>query len=132
MSPPLLACLGIALLAALAGLVYTVSKRKAAHATPEPLPDPADEDDPYTARFVAPRTPQEVVEAPPEEVPDPIVWSEQDDVYRPIPVDAGPFVASLALKRIPEIRAGQTGLFLRRSVHEKVLTHLKTDLAVER
>src|SRR5438552_3079638 len=60
-----------------------------------------------------------------------IVWDEQEDVYRPTPVDACTFVQTFGLKRVPEIRQGQSYLFVQRQAFARLQAHLKGDLSVE-
>jgi proteasome lid subunit RPN8/RPN11 len=129
MSPILLYIAVGGILAALA-LARLTSRRRDSASSPDLLAEAENEDDPYTARYVAPKTPQEP-EPPKTDLPDPLIWQEQEDVYRPVPVDGLSFVRSLPLKQVPEIKEAGATIFIRRHTYAQILAHLKSNLEVE-
>ena len=60
-----------------------------------------------------------------------IEWSEQDDVYRPQHVQIAEFLATLSLKRIPDMRRGTAWCFIRRLAYAKIQAHLRSDTRIE-
>jgi proteasome lid subunit RPN8/RPN11 len=70
--------------------------------------------------------------SPPGEAADEeIEWTEQEDVYRPRPVDANSYLRSLGLPKPIEAKAGQAVALVRRAAYQHLNEHLRTDMAVE-
>jgi len=67
----------------------------------------------------------------PAEPEEEIVWSEQDDVYRPRPIDARIFLEGLSLPSVPRLRAGEPIVLIRAPAHEAILDHLKSNVTIE-
>jgi proteasome lid subunit RPN8/RPN11 len=65
------------------------------------------------------------------ETGDEIVWSEQTDVYRPRPIDAPSYVASLSLPRATRVRAGESIVLIRKAAYAVIAGHLRSDVAIE-
>jgi proteasome lid subunit RPN8/RPN11 len=60
-----------------------------------------------------------------------MTWQERDDVYKPTPIEAHAFVQTLGMPRPPEIQPRLTYIFIRKTVHDQIRTHLKRDVRVE-
>ncbi len=73
----------------------------------------------------------EVTVAPTVPEPEEIEWREQEDVYRPQSVHAPDLLASLTLKKTPNICKGSLFCFVRRPVFEKIQAHLRSNTRIE-
>ena len=60
-----------------------------------------------------------------------IVWTEQQDVYRPRPIEARAYLRSQSLESKVQVRAGQSTVLIRRDAYSKAVDHLRTDLKSE-
>src|SRR5438045_9706198 len=68
---------------------------------------------------------------PPADEDSEIVWNEQEDVYRPAPVDAVACVHSLSPGSPPDVVPGESLVFLRATAYAQMLQHLKSDTTIE-
>ena len=66
---------------------------------------------------------------PPEE--EEIAWTEQEDVYRPRPINARAYLASIALPRSVHVQPGQSFALVRKDAYQLLCGHLKSDVTIE-
>ena len=94
-----------------------------------------EEEEAFVASVLKKRQAREAQAAPeiPAATPEPqeIEWSEQEDVYRPQHIRIAEFLATLPLKRIPDLRRGAACCFVRGLAYAKIQAHLRSDTRIE-
>lgn len=71
------------------------------------------------------------VRRPVEEEAEEIEWSEQEDVYRPRPIQAHAFLAGFDAARVPPLRRGASCCLVRKSAYTRIQAHLGSDTRIE-